>query len=163
MAEPLRMDIARIAPEGYRHLLNLEQAIASKIDRRLLQLIKLRASQINGCAYCIGLHTHDALRDGDSPERLLLLDAWHESSAFDERERAALRWVDEITHIATGHAPREAFEALRAYFSEDEIAWLTLASALINTWNRIAIASRAQFNPAMFRHSAGEKKLAEPV
>jgi AhpD family alkylhydroperoxidase len=163
MVEPLRMDIAKIAPEGYRHLLSLEQAVAAKIDPKLLHLIKLRASQINGCAYCIGMHTHEALRDGDSPERLLLLDAWDESSAFDDRERAALRWVDEITRISEGHAPREAFDALAPHFSEDEIAWLTLASALINTWNRIAIASRGQFNAAMFKHPAGEQKVAEPA
>lgn len=163
MVEPLRMDIAKIAPEGYRHLLSLEQAVASKIDRKLLHLIKLRASQINGCAYCIGMHTHEALRDGDTPERLLLLDAWQESSAFDDRERAALQWVDEITHISEGHAPKEAFDALRPHFSEEEIAWLTLASALINAWNRLAIASRGQFNAALFKHPAGDQKVAEPA
>ena len=163
MVEPLRMNVPQVAPEAYRHLLELEQAIASKIDRKLLHLIKLRASQINGCAYCIGMHTHEALRDGDSPERLLLLDAWEESSAFDDKERAALQWVDEITRISEGHAPREAFDALRPHFSEEEIAWLTLASSLINTWNRLAIASRGQFNAAMFRHPAGEQKVAEPA
>ena len=163
MVEPLRMDISKIAPEGYRHLLNLEQAIASKIEPRLLHLIKLRASQINGCAYCIGMHTHEALRDGDAAERLLLLDAWHESSAFSEKEQAALRWVDEITRIAEGHAPREAYDGLRPHFSEEEIAWLTLASALINAWNRLAIASRGQFNPAMFKHPSVQQKVAEPA
>ena len=163
MVEPLRMDISRIAPEGYRHLLALEQALGSKIEPRLLHLIKLRASQINGCAFCIGMHTSEALRDGDSPERLLLLDAWHESSAFSEQERAALRWVEEITRISEGHAPKDAFEGLRQHFSEEEVAWLTIASALINTWNRISIASRAEFNPAMLRKIVEEQKAVEPA
>jgi AhpD family alkylhydroperoxidase len=160
MVEPLRMNVPQVAPEAYRHLLELEQAIASKIDRKLLHIIKLRASQINGCAYCIGMHTQEALRDGDTPERLLLLDAWHESSAFDDKERAALEWVEEITFISEGHAHKEAFDALRPHFSEEEIVWLTLASALINAWNRISIASRAQFTT---HHATGEQKVAEPA
>jgi alkylhydroperoxidase family enzyme len=91
----------------------------------------------------------------------LLLDAWHESSAFSDKERAALEWVEEITLIADGHAHREAFDALKPHFSEEEIGWLTLAAAMINTWNRIAIASRAQYDPAMFHRS--EAKVADPV
>src|SRR4051794_4732827 len=99
MAEPLRMDMTKLAPDAYKQLLQLEQVIARKVDRKLLHLIKLRASQINGCAYCIGMHTDEAVRDGDSPERLLLLDAWEESSRFSDKERAALEWVEEITLI----------------------------------------------------------------
>jgi AhpD family alkylhydroperoxidase len=160
MVEPLRMNIAELAPEGYEHLLNLEQAIASKLDRKLVHLIKLRASQINGCAYCIAMHSREALHDGDSAERLFLLDAWQESSQFSEKERAALQWVEEITLIADGHAHKEAFDALKPHFSEEEIAWLTLASSLINAWNRISIASRAQLGAA---HPAPEQKVAEPA
>src|SRR3954447_10184360 len=115
MVEDLRMDLTKLAPEAYRHLLQLEGVIAAKVDRRLLHLIKLRASQINGCAYCIGMHTAEALRDGEAPERLLLLDAWHESSAFSEKERAALEWVEEITLIADGHAGKEAFDGLKRF------------------------------------------------
>ena len=163
MVEPLRMDITKLAPEAYKHLLSLEQAVASKLDRKLLHLIKLRASQINGCAFCIGMHTDEGLRDGDKSERLLLLDAWHESSAFSEKERAALAWVEEITLIADGHAHKEAFDALKPHFSEEEIAHLTLAAAVINTWNRIAIPSRAQYDPAMFGHSAQPQKVEEPA
>lgn len=159
--EPLRMDLTKLAPDAYRHLLQLEGVIASKVDRKLLHLIKLRASQINGCAYCIGMHTHEALRDGDSPQRLLMLDAWHESSLFDDKERAALQWVEELTLISEGHAHKEAFDALKPHFSEDEIAYLTLAGAMINTWNRIAIASRAQYDPAMFEHPV--QKETEPA
>ena len=163
MSEPLRMDLTRLAPDAYRHLLHLEQAIAPEIDRKLHLLIKVRASQINGCAFCIAMHTHDALRDGETPERLFMLDAWHESSLFSERERAALEWVEEITLISEGHAHKEAFDALKPHFSEEEIAHLTLAAAMINTWNRIAIASRAQYDPAMFQHVAAKEKVTEPA
>jgi AhpD family alkylhydroperoxidase len=162
MVEALRMDITKIAPDAYKHLLGLEQAIAGKVDKHLLHLVKLRASQINGCAYCIGMHSDEALRDGDKPERLLLLDAWQESSAFSDKERAALEWVEEITLIADGHAHKEAFDALKPHFSQEEIGWLTLAAAMINTWNRIAIASRAQYERAQFHQPAAEK-VAEPA
>ena len=161
--ESLRMDISKLAPEAYRHLLQLEQTIAPKIDRNLYHLIKLRASQINGCAYCIGMHTHEALRDGDSPERLLLLDAWQESSAFSEKERAALEWVEELTLIADSHASKAAFDGLKRFFSEEEIAYLTLAAALINTWNRMAIGSRAQYDRAMLHQHAQPAKVTEPA
>jgi AhpD family alkylhydroperoxidase len=161
MLESLRMDLTRLAPEAYKHLLQLEQTVAPKVDKTILHLIKLRASQINGCAYCIAMHTDEAVRDGDSPERLLLLDAWEESSRFSEKERAALEWVEEITLIADTHAHKEAFDGLKRFFSEEEIAHLTFAAALINTWNRIAIASRAQYDPSMFHRAA--VKVAEPA
>jgi AhpD family alkylhydroperoxidase len=163
MVEAMRMDVTKLAPEAYKHLLQLEQAIAGKLEKKLFHLVKLRASQINGCAYCIGMHSDEALRDGDTPERLLLLDAWHESSAFSEKERAALEWVEEITLIADSHASREAFDGLKRFFSEEEIAYLTLASAVINTWNRIAIASRAQYDRAQFHQRVGETKVSEPA
>ena len=163
MVEPLRMDLTKLAPEANRHVLTLEQAVASRVDRKLLHLVKLRASQIKGCAFCIGMHTDEALRDGDSPERLLLLDAWHESSAFSEKDWAALQWVEEITLIAQSHASKQAFDDLKRFFSEEENANLTLAAALINTWNRIAIPSRAQYDPAMVGHPAHSQKVAEPA
>ena len=163
MVEATRMDLTKLAPDAYRHLLQLEQAIAGKVEKKLFHLIKLRASQINGCAFCIGMHTDEALRDGDTPERLLLLDAWHESSAFSEKERAALEWVEEITLIADGHASKKAFDGLKRFFSDEEIAYLTLAAAAINTWNRIAIASRAQYDREQFRQRAGEAKAVEPA
>lgn len=163
MVESLRMDITRLAPEAYKHLLALEQAVGPKVDRQLYHLIKLRASQINGCAFCIGMHTDEALRDGEKPERLLLLDAWQESSAFNDKERAVLEWVEEVTLIAHSHASKEAFEGLKRFFSDEEIANLTLAAALINTWNRIAISSRAQYDRAQFHHQATAEKVVEPA
>ncbi|HLO19121.1 MAG TPA: carboxymuconolactone decarboxylase family protein, partial [Sphingomicrobium sp.] len=152
MVEQLRMDITKLAPDAYKHLIALEQTIAPKLEPKLFHLIKVRASQINGCAFCIAMHTDEAIRDGDSPERLFLLDAWHESSVFSEKERAALEWVEEITLIAEGHASKEAFDGLKRFFSEEEIAYLTLAAAMINTWNRIAISSRAQYDRETFQH-----------
>lgn len=163
MVETLRMDISKLAPEAYKHLLQLEQVIASKIEPKLLHLLKLRASQINGCAFCIGMHSDEALRDGETAERLLLLDAWEESSQFSEKERAAIEWVEEITLIAEGHAHKQAFDGLKRFFSEEEIVYLTLAGAMINTWNRIAIASRAQYDPAMFQRRAEQAKVSEPA
>jgi AhpD family alkylhydroperoxidase len=164
MVETPRMDVPKVAPEIYRHLLQIDQGIAGKIDRKLYHLIKLRASQINGCAFCIGMHSDEALRDGETPERLLLLDAWHESSQFSEKERAALEWVEELTLISEGHAHKEAFDGLKRFFSEEEITYLTLAGAMINTWNRIAIASRVQYDRAQLqqRNAVGER-VAEPA
>jgi AhpD family alkylhydroperoxidase len=163
MVELLRMDITKFAPDAYRHLFGIEQEIAAKVDKSLLHLIKVRASQINGCAFCIGMHTDEALRDGEKPERLLLLDAWHESSAFNEKERAALEWVEEITLISEGHAHKEAFDALKPHFSEEEIGWLTLAATMINTWNRLAIASRAQYDREQFKQRVSGAKVPEPA
>ena len=163
MVEAMRMDITKLAPEAYKHLLQLEQVIAGKIDRKLYHLIKIRASQINGCAFCIGMHTDEALRDGESAERLFLLDAWHESSAFSEKERAALEWVEEVTRISEGHAGKDAFDGLKRFFSEEEVAYLTLAAAMINTWNRIAIASRAQYDRAQLQQRMAGAKVAEPA
>src|SRR6476469_604250 len=107
-----RMNVAAAAPESYRHLMQLEKLVSAKLEPRLLHLLKLRASQINGCAYCIGMHTAEALRDGDTPERLTLLDAWSVSSLYSKKERAALGWIEEITLIADSGASDEAFDAL---------------------------------------------------
>lgn len=163
MVEELRMDITKLAPDAYKHLLGLEATIAPKLEPKLYHLIKVRASQINGCVFCIAMHTDEAVRDGDSPERLLLLDAWQESSAFSEKERAALEWVEEITLIAEGHASKEAFDGLKRFFSEEEIGYLTLAATMINAWNRIAISSRAQYDRAMFQHARAPEKVTEPA
>ena len=159
MVESQRFELKDMPQDFYRHLLQMEGLIVQHLDLGLYHLIKLRASQINGCAYCIGMHTDEALRDGEASERLLMLDAWHESSKFDERERAVLEWVEEITLISEGHAHKHAYDALKPHFSEEEIANLTLAAAMINTWNRIAISSRAQYDRAMFEHA----KVPEPV
>ena len=146
--EAPRMDISKIAPDAFAHIFQLEQAIAKHVESKLLHLLKLRASQINGCAFCIAMHTDEALRDGESAERVTLLDAWPEAPLYSDRERAALAWVEELTLIADSGASSETFEALKAHFSQEEIGWLTLAAMQINSWNRIAIASRAQYRRA---------------
>ncbi len=161
--EPLRMDLSKIAPEAYRHFLQLEGLIGQKVDRQLLHLVKLRASQINGCAFCIGMHTDEAIADGEPVERLTLLDAWEESALYSDRERAALAWTEEVTLVADSGAGKESFETLKAYFSEEEIAWLTIAIVQINAWNRMSIASRAQYERKMFMHAAPVEKPAEIV
>jgi AhpD family alkylhydroperoxidase len=160
-AEPMRMDLSKLAPDAYRHFLQLEGLIGQHVERKLLHLLKLRASQINGCAFCLAMHTDEALRDSEPVERLTLLDAWEESTLYSERERAALAWAEEVTLIADSGASSESFEALKAHFSEDEIAWLTLAAVQINAWNRLAISSRAQYDRAMF--APAQAKTPEPV
>ena len=160
MSVEQRMNIAQIAPEAYRHLLQMERLVADQLDHKLLHLIKLRASQINGCAYCIVMHTQEALADGEPPHRLTLLDAWEELSLYTDKERAVLRWVDEVTLISETHASSEAFEALRVHFTTDEIGWLTLAGVLINAWNRMAISSRQEFPVKALTPKA---PAAEPV
>jgi len=155
--EQPRLDIAAIAPEAYRHLVAIEQALASRIEGRLLHLVKLRASQINGCAFCLEMHTEEALHDGEAPARLTALDAWEESPLFDERERAALGWIDALTLVSQTRAPSERFDALASHFSKEEIGWLTVACALINAWNRIAIASRSVYAPGFAARVRGRK------
>jgi AhpD family alkylhydroperoxidase len=163
MVEAPRMDITKLAPEAYRHLIALEQTIAAKVDRKLYHLIKLRASQINGCAFCIGMHSDEALRDGETIERLLMLDAWEESSLYSDKERAALEWIEDLTLIADTHAPKESFDGLKAHFSDEEIGYLTLAATMINAWNRIAISSRGQYDREEFHRRTAEVKLVEPA
>jgi len=116
----------------------------SGLDPALVHLVEIRASQINGCAYCIDMHTTEARRAGESEIRIYMLPAWRESSRYSPRERAALAWTEALTLIAQTHAPDDVYEALRAQFSEKECVALTLAVAAINSWNRLAIASRAE-------------------
>jgi AhpD family alkylhydroperoxidase len=163
MVEPPRLDINQLNPEAYRHLLQLEALVARHVEPTLFHLIKLRASQINGCAFCLAMHTDQALQHGEKPERIVSLDAWEESPLYTDKERAALAWVEELTLIADSGASKESFEALKPHFSEEEIGWLILAAVQINSWNRIAISSRAQYDRAMFAHAAPAQKATEPA
>jgi AhpD family alkylhydroperoxidase len=127
---------------------------AGGLDHKLLHLVKMRASQINGCAYCLDMHAKDARAEGETEQRLYSLDAWRETPFFSDRERAALEWTEAVTLVAATHVPDEAYEAVRAHFSEDEIKTLTLAVAMINTWNRLNVAFRTvpgDYQPGMFR------------
>jgi AhpD family alkylhydroperoxidase len=140
-----RINFYKAAPDGINAMRGLEHYIntSSGIEPSLRELIKVRASQINGCAYCIDMHTKDARAAGESEQRLYALNAWRETPFFTERERAALEWTEAITLIADGHAPEELFFRVRQYFGEAELVNLTLAIVTINGWNRLAIAFRS--------------------
>ena len=138
-----RMNVSESAPALYNAVLHLEKRVqASSLGSALIHLIKLRASQINHCAYCVNMHTEEALADGIDPRKIYLLTVWEESHIFDERERAALAWTESVTLIAQTGVPDDAFEAVRTQFNETEVAELTVAIAAINVWNRIAVSSR---------------------
>lgn len=135
-----RIEWARQSPDAYKAMLGLEQALAkSGLDNGLLELIRLRASQINGCAYCVNLHADDARKAGESEARLQTLGVWRETNFFSARERAVLAWVESLTLLPEKHAPQAQFDALREHFSDTEIVDLTLAIATINAWNRFGV------------------------
>ncbi len=139
-----RLDPYQAAPETIKAVAALEtHLVNSGLEPSLYHLVKTRASQINGCAYCIHMHTADARKHGETEERLYLLDAWHESPLYSDRERAALAWTDALTLIAETHAPDDVYEELKRHFSEDEIVKLTVLIGAINLWNRLAISMRA--------------------
>ncbi|MCO6415616.1 carboxymuconolactone decarboxylase family protein [Siccirubricoccus sp. KC 17139] len=139
-----RLDYFNAAPQVMQAMVKLEQAVAnSGLERSLIELVKTRASQINGCAFCIDMHTKDAMTHGETAARLFLLDAWHEAPHYTERERAALAWTEALTLVAQTHAPDAAYEGLLPHFSAEEIVKLSLLIATINAWNRLAIGFRA--------------------
>jgi AhpD family alkylhydroperoxidase len=119
------------------------QIQGSGLEQSLIELVKTRASQINGCAYCINMHTSDARKHGETEQRLYLLNAWREAPAYSERERAALAWTEAVTLIADTHAPDDLYAEVRKHFSEAETVNLTMLIATINAWNRLAISFRA--------------------
>ena len=132
------------APDGLAALLGVEKYLKDcGLEASLVHLVKTRVSQINGCAYCLHMHTREARADGEREARLYLLNAWRESAMFTARERAALAWAEALTTIAVSHAGDEVYEAARAVFSEKELSDLTIAIAMINGWNRIAIGARS--------------------
>jgi AhpD family alkylhydroperoxidase len=163
MLEPPRFNLTELNPEAYRHLTQMEALIGRNVDPTLYHLIKLRASQINGCAFCLQMHTAEALKHGETPERMTSLDAWEESPLYTDKERAALAWTEELTLIADTGASSEAYEELKAHFTSEEIGWLIFAIVQINAWNRIAISSRSQYDPAMFGGAAAKQKTPEPA
>jgi AhpD family alkylhydroperoxidase len=141
----VRMDYAKAFPEGYQAMAHFEQVVRrSGLEPALLELVKTRASQLNGCAFCIDMHTKDARAKGETEQRLYALSAWRETPFFTERERAALAWTETVTNIQQGHAPDEAYAAMRKEFDEAEAVKLTWAIGAINVWNRIAISFRVE-------------------
>jgi AhpD family alkylhydroperoxidase len=150
-----RFDYSKIAPEVYRAMLGLEKTInSSGLEAILLDLVRLRVSQMNGCAYCIDMHSKDLRAMGESEQRLYLLNAWRESPFYSERERSALDWAEALTEVTEKHISDEMYEQARRHFSEAELANLTLAVVSINGWNRLNIAFKAvpgDYQPAPLR------------
>jgi AhpD family alkylhydroperoxidase len=149
-----RIDYAHADPTALRLLLAVEGHIhTSTLEPKLLHLVKMRASQINGCAFCLDMHSKDARADGETEQRLYSLDAWEEAPYYSDRERAALAWTEAVTLLHNGHVPDSVYEQVRGQFSEAEIAALTLATAMINSWNRLNVALRTEaggYRPGMF-------------
>lgn len=138
-----RIKTANISPGAYKAMLGLEEYLHKcGLDAKLLDLIRLRVSQINGCAYCIDMHWKDLRAAGENEQRLYALDAWRESPFYTERERAALAWAEAVTLVGKDHVPDEVFEIAKGQFSEEELVNLTLGIVAINGWNRINISFR---------------------
>jgi AhpD family alkylhydroperoxidase len=139
-----RMNFYQAAPDTMKAMMALENQIASSgLEQSLMELVKTRASQINGCAFCIDMHTRDARKRGETEQRLYLLNAWREAPCYTDRERAALAWTEAVTLIAATHAPDDVYNEVRAHFSEAETVNLTMLIGAINTWNRLSISFRA--------------------
>jgi AhpD family alkylhydroperoxidase len=138
-----RIDYLKSARGAYHALLGIEHYLEQcGLEESLQHLIKLRVSQLNGCAYCIDMHWKDLRAAGESEQRLYGLDAWEESPYYTDRERAAFAWAESVTNIQVGHVPDEVFERVKAFFNDKELADLTLAVTAINSWNRLSIAAR---------------------
>ena len=138
-----RIDPKNVAPGIFQAMLGLERQVRQAgFDNKLLDLVRMRASQINGCAYCLDMHSKDTRANGETEQRLYGLDAWRDAPYYSQRERAALEWTEAITLVSKTHAPDDVYERVREQFSENEIAHLTLAIVAINGWNRLNIAAR---------------------
>ena len=149
-----RFNAFKSAPTTTKALLAVEEAIAvSNLEYSLLELVKMRASQINGCAFCIHLHASDARKAGETEMRLYMLNAWRESSLYIDRERAALAWTEALTLVASRGAPEEDYRLVKEQFTETEQANLTIAIGAINLWNRLQIGAAAS-HPAVPAHAA---------
>ena len=155
-----RLEYAKAAPGASAAMYSVERYVREcGLERRLLELIKLRASQINGCAYCVDMHTKDARANGETEQRLYAVVVWREAPFFTERERAALAWTEAVTLVSQGQVPESAFEIARKEFSDKELVDLTMAVIAINGWNRLAISFRkvaGSYQPAVSQEG-GEK------
>jgi AhpD family alkylhydroperoxidase len=139
-----RLDALKASPGAYKAMAGLQAYVdQTGLEKSLLELVKIRSSQINGCAFCLVMHTNDARKQGETDDRMHLLNAWREAPVFTERERAALGWTEAITLVTEGHVPDDVYEEARRHFSEKELVDLTAAIVTINGWNRISIAFRA--------------------
>ena len=138
-----RLNFAKAAPAAYEAMMGLGAPVKeSGLDTRLVELVKIRASQINGCSFCLDLHRGIALRAGETDERIVMLDAWREAPFYSDRERVALEWTEALTLITEGHVPDAVYGQALKHFSEAELAALSLAIVQINAWNRLMVAFR---------------------
>src|SRR3954453_4902550 len=140
-----RLEAQKVSPAAYQAMLGLEMFVRkqSKLEPALVQLVKMRASQINGCAYCIDMHSKDARAEGETEQRLYALSAWEETPFYTDRERAAAEWAEALTLVADNHMPDPLYKRVREHLSEEEVVKVSMAVVAINGWNRLAIASRA--------------------
>lgn len=158
-----RINFKKVVPEAYRAMLALESYVHhSGLEPSLLELVKMRASQINGCAFCLDMHSKDARAAGETEQRLYLLNAWREAPFYTDRERAALAWTEAITLISETHVPDDVYDDARHHFSEEELVNLTMAVVAINGWNRLEVGFRGVPGsyPASTRQIATEPKSA---
>ncbi len=141
----MRIDWYKTSPEAYKAMLGVQKVVdKSSIDHKLLELIKIRASQINGCAHCLDMHTKDAIALGENEQRLHVLAAWREAPFYSDKEKAALAWCESLTNISSEGASDNLFDELKKYFTTEEIVELTLAIVAINGWNRLAVGFRSE-------------------
>ncbi|MFS8480176.1 MAG: carboxymuconolactone decarboxylase family protein [Micromonosporaceae bacterium] len=139
-----RMEMIKVVPQAYQAVLGLETYVREHVDHTLLELVKLRASMLNGCAFCVDMHSRDALAAGESTRRLFAVSAWREAPFFTARERAALALTDAVTRLGEHGVPDAVWDEAAAVFAEEELANLIIAIATINVWNRIAVSTRTQ-------------------
>jgi AhpD family alkylhydroperoxidase len=138
-----RIDLSHVNPGVMHAMLGLERQVhKGGLDSKLLDLVRMRASQMNGCAYCLDMHSKDARANGETEQRLYGLEAWREAPYYSARERAALEWTEALTLVSESHVPDEVYERVREQFSEDELVHLSLAVVAINGWNRLNVAAR---------------------
>ncbi len=136
----MRLNYVKTLPQGYKSMLDLQNVVnESSLDHKLLELVKIRASQINGCAFCLDMHTKDARAIGETEQRIYMLNAWKESPFYSERERAALLWCETLTLVSNNGAPDEVYAKVDKIFNEKELVELTFAVITINSWNRLSI------------------------
>ena len=149
-----QIDLFAAAPTLMKSWTGTSMAVASSLEPSLIELVKIRASQINGCANCLNMHTTEARSKGETEQRIYLLSAWREAPCYTDRERAALAWTDALTRLSQGHEHHGAREALQAHFSEEEQVKLTLMINVINGWNRLAVGFGLWLDPAAAKTAA---------
>ena len=143
-----KIDLFAAAPALMKNWMGTSIAVASSLDATIIELVKIRASQINGCANCINMHTQEAREKGETEQRIYLLSAWREAPCYSDRERAALGWTEALTRLSEGHTHEAAYQALKDHFTEEEQVKLTLMINVINGWNRLAVGFGLWFDPA---------------